>query len=147
MIDKKFLKVKRSTAGAGLGLFTMVPIRKGEQIIEYTGERIDDKEYERRNSKYIFEIDKNKNIDGAPRSNTARYINHSCRPNCESEIDDDRIFISAKRNIMLGEELVYDYGKLYWNTFIKDHGCRCVKCTEQKKKPANKNKSTQKAAK
>jgi SET domain-containing protein len=133
MIDKKFLKVKRSTAGAGLGLFTMVPIPKGEQVIEYTGERINDEEYDRRNSKYIFEIDKDKNIDGAARSNTARYINHSCRPNCEAEIDGDRIFILAKRSIMLGEELAYDYGKLYWNTFIKEHGCRCVKCTAEKK--------------
>lgn len=128
MIDREHLKVKRSTAGAGLGLFTAVSIKKGARIIEYIGEIIDDAEYERRNSKYIFEVGKDRNIDGATRKNIARYINHSCRPNCESVDEDERIFIEVKRNIMLGEELTYDYGTLYWNTFIKKHGCRCVKC-------------------
>ncbi len=128
MIKKQDLKVKRSTAGAGFGLFAMRPIKKGARIIEYIGEIIDDKEYDRRNSKYIFEIKKDKNIDGTTRKNLARYVNHSCRPNCEAVDEDERIFIEAKRNIMLGEELCYDYGKSYWNTFIKEHGCKCIKC-------------------
>lgn len=138
MANREHLKVKRSTAGAGLGLFTTVPIKKGARVIEYIGEIIDDAEYDRRNSKYIFEVAKDHNIDGSTRKNIARYINHSCRPNCESVDEDGRIFIEAKRNIMLGDELTYDYGKLYWNTFIKEHGCRCVKCHRIEEKATKK---------
>lgn len=122
------LRVKRAVKGAGFCLITERPIAKGERIIEYVGDIISDEEYERRGNRYIFAVGKDHNIDGSHRYNLARYINHSCRPNCEAIDDEGRIFIEAKRKIMMGEELTYHYGKWYFDTFIKDSGCRCVKC-------------------
>ncbi len=121
------LIVKRSAAG--LGLFAGEAIPKGKCVIEYFGPYLTNDEADRVANKYLFEVSETKTIDGAGRANKARYINHSCRPNCEPEITRNRVFIFAKRNIKAGEELSYDYGKDYWNTFIKPHGCRCVKCT------------------
>jgi SET domain-containing protein len=120
------LKVKRSSAG--LGLFAMLPIKKGSFIIEYIGEVIDLKEANRRGGKYLFETSANRFIDGADRKNIARYINHSCDQNCEVEIRRGRILVFAKRNIQAGEELHYDYGEEYFNQHIRPHGCRCRTC-------------------
>lgn len=125
-------KVKVMRSSAGLGLFAMEPIKKGQFIIEYIGNVYTAKEGDELNNLYIFNVSKKKDIDGSPRWNTARYINHSCRPNAEADIKNDRVFISAKRNIMLGEELTYDYGKEYWNEYIKPYGCRCPKCVEKR---------------
>jgi SET domain-containing protein len=69
-------------------------------------------------------------IDGNIKENTARYINHSCRPNCEAEGPKGRIYILSTRNIKAGEELTYDYGKEYFETYIKPFGCKCVKCNK-----------------
>lgn len=123
------LKVKKSDAG--LGLFTTQPIKKGEFIIEYTGERISTDEADRRGGKYLFTVSDDLVFDGKGREHTARYINHSCRPNCYAEIDEDEevVNIYAKRNIETGEELNYDYGKEYFNDHIKPYGCRCAKCS------------------
>ena len=60
--------------------------------------------------------------------NKARYLNHSCRPNCETDIVKGKVYIYAKRNIKSGEELTYDYGKEYVDDFIKPYGCKCLKC-------------------
>lgn len=120
------LKVKRSSAG--MGLFAGEAIPKGACVIEYTGRVLNGTEWEGVNSKYLFEVNSKRTIDGSPRWNTARYINHSCRPNCEPEISKGRVFIFAKRNIKPGEELAYNYGATYFNDFIKPYGCRCVKC-------------------
>lgn len=125
------VKVKRSSAG--LGLFAAVPIKKRETIIEYVGKRISSKEGdELENNSYIFTVNSKTDIDGSPRWNTARYANHSCRPNCESVIRQGRVFIVAMKNIQPGEELTYDYGKDYFNDFIKPFGCKCVKCAASK---------------
>lgn len=126
------LKVQRGTHG--LGLFATTPIAKGTKIIEYTGEVITADEANRRGGQYLFELNDNWTIDGKGRENTARYINHSCRPNCYAELTDDekRVFIIAKRNIKAGEELSYDYGKTFWNEYIKPKQCRCEKCTESR---------------
>lgn len=121
------LKVKRSRAG--LGLFAQEPIAKGACVVEYTGRQISKDEEYTINSKYLFEVTQKKTIDGSPRSNTARYINHSCRPNCEIEIWRGHVYIMAKRNIKAGEELAYDYGKEYFDEYIKPKGCRCLKCS------------------
>ncbi len=118
--------VKRSSAG--LGLFAARPFKKGERIIEYFGRTITNAEAYTSRSKYLFEVHGRKTIDGATRRNTARYINHACRPNCEPEIERGRVFIDAIRNIKVGEELSYDYGKEYVDTHIKPYGCRCLKC-------------------
>lgn len=126
------LRVKRSKTG--LGLFAFSPIKKGACIIEYTGKVLTAKEEEDSNSLYLFEVTKKKTIDGATRSNTARYINHSCRPNSEIEIYKGRVYVLAKRAIKEGEELTYDYDKEYFNAYIKPKGCLCDKCTGPKKK-------------
>lgn len=123
------LDVKRSYAG--LGLFAGEPIKKGARVIEYIGEKVSADEANRRGGKYLFEINDRFTIDGTTRKNTARYINHACgsAANCEAENDRGRIFILAKKSIATGDELMYDYGKEYFDEHIKPHGCRCVSCT------------------
>ncbi len=124
------LAVKRSQAG--LGLYAAEPIPRNKFIIEYIGEIIDDATADRRGGKYMFEVAKNINVDGTTRENTARYINHSCRPNCEIYYYKQRVFVRSKRNIKAGEELNYDYGDEYFNGFITKRRCRCVKCTAER---------------
>ena len=121
-------EVKKSSAG--LGLFATAPYKKGERIIEYTGERITEAEANERGGKYLFELNDQWSIDGKGRENTARYINHSCLPNAIPELTDDetQVFIYAKRAIKPGEEITYHYGKDYFTRVIKPLGCRCVKC-------------------
>jgi hypothetical protein len=123
------LKVRRSSTG--LGLFAESEIPKGSCIIEYVGVPITAEQEAKSRSKYLFEINARKTIDGAPRWNTARYINHSCRPNCEPNIYKGRVYIHAKRRIKPGEELAYNYGKNYFNEYLKDI-CGCPKCKPQK---------------
>ena len=119
--------VRVGRSSAGLGLFATGPYKKGERIIEYFGRTLSkDEEYSSR-SKYLFEVNSRKTIDGTTRENIARYINHSCTPNCEPEIERGRIFIDAIKKIKPGEELVYDYGEEYFNEHIKPYGCRCAK--------------------
>ena len=126
------LQVKRSRTG--LGLFTLEPIKKGACIIEYTGRVVSKKEEYTSRSKYLFAINRNKTIDGAIRSNTARYINHSCAPNCEIDIYWQRVFVFAKKNIKAGEELNYDYDTDYFDEHIKAKGCKCHKCLAKTRK-------------
>jgi SET domain-containing protein len=123
------LVVRRSKTG--LGLFTENEIPKGACVIEYTGVELSREQEEKSRSKYLFEIHSRKTIDGAPRWNTARYINHSCRPNCEPNIHKGRVFIHARRRIKAGEELNYDYGRNYFNEFLKSI-CACPKCEERR---------------
>ena len=125
--QNKYL-VRRAPLGMGLGLFASQNIKKGDYIIEYTGERITSAEAENRLTKYLFEIDDDYTIDGAARTNTARYINHLCRPNVEAEIENGQIKFYALRDIKEGEELGYDYGKEYVDEFIAPFGCKCPVC-------------------
>lgn len=120
--------VKRSTAG--LGLFANTTFKRGDFIIEYTGESISHEEADRRGGKYLFILSDTVVFDGKGRENTARYINHSCKPNAEAETDEDAglIRISAKKTILPGDEITYDYGKDYVAAYIKPHGCRCSAC-------------------
>ena len=115
------LRVGRSSAG--LGLYAEEDIPKGACVIEYVGREVSKEESETSKSKYLFEISKNKTIDGKPKINKAGYINHSCSPNCETEISKGRIFVMAIKNIKAGEELSYDYGEEY----CLEHcvPCRC----------------------
>ncbi|MBX6368204.1 MAG: SET domain-containing protein-lysine N-methyltransferase, partial [Rhodospirillales bacterium] len=101
----------------GTGAFAVRLIRKGQRIIEYAGERISSEEADRRYDEsrmrrhhtFLFTIDRKTVVDGASNGNEARFINHSCDPNCEAIIEDGRIWIYALRTIRPGEELVYDY--------------------------------------
>lgn len=115
------LLVKRSIAG--LGLFAGEDIPKGACVIEYVGRQVSKEEEDTSKSKYLFEISKNKTIDGKPKWNKAGYINHLCKSNCEPEIRGGRVFIMAKRAIKKGEELGYDYGKEYFEEHIRP--CKC----------------------
>jgi SET domain-containing protein len=115
----------------GLGFITLEPIPAGKRIIEYTGPLISNEEVERRHwGKYFFEVNSKWSVDGTPRSNTARYINHSCAPNAEAIISGRRVWIWSKRRIKAGEEVTYDYGKDYFNVHLKPMGCRCKKCAK-----------------
>jgi SET domain-containing protein len=124
------LAVKRSRTGRGL--FALEPIPRGACIIEYTGRTITDEEWVKSRSRYLFKVTKKKTIDGWDKANTARYINHSCRPNCEIDIHKARVFVMAKRAIKPGEELAYSYGDEYFEQILKPIGCKCLKCVPEK---------------
>ncbi len=125
----KLVKVKRGLAG--LGLYAGENIKKGEKIIEYIGNILNKEEADKKiTAQYLFEVNRNKTIDGTPRWNIARYCNHSCdgQANAESEIIKGRVFIQSIKSIKEGEEITYDYGEEFFDEHIKPHGCRCVKC-------------------
>ena len=125
--------IKRSAHG--LGFFAAEPIPAGKRIVEYTGPIISNGEVDKRPyGKYFFGLNTKWSVDGTPRSNVARYINHSCRPNAEAIVSGRHIWISSKRAIKAGEEVSYNYGKEYFDVHIKPVGCKCVKCKEKKKK-------------
>jgi len=130
--DKKRFKVVRARKGTGLGLVTEEPIQKGKFVIEYTGPIIPSEEADEKGGKYLFDVNSRWTIDGSVRSNLARYINHSCKPNCESRISGKRVKIYSIKNIKAGEELTYDYGDEYFDEFIKPHGCKCSACVAKK---------------
>lgn len=118
--------VKRSEIG--LGLFATTDIPKGTKFIQYTGERISNADTDKYKGRYLFKLDDEYTIDGRSRSNLARYINHSCRPNAYTEIIEGEIWIIAKRQIKAFEEITYHYGKEYFDYFLKPKGCKCSKC-------------------
>lgn len=124
------LRVRRSVAGKGL--FTEDEIPKGVCVIEYIGKPISEEKAIRDEGRYLFEIAKGKTIDGNIKENTARYINHSCAGNCEAIGPRGRVFIFSKKRIPAGSELTYDYGKEYFDRFLKPVGCRCEKCARTK---------------
>ena len=112
----------------GQGGFAKCDIPAGTRIIEYLGERIDKVEAQKRcedDNRYIFYIDETWDIDGNVPWNPARLLNHSCVPNCETELDEDegRVWIDALRDIKAGEELAFNY--CYDLTDFQDHPCRC----------------------
>jgi len=113
----------------GFGLFATRRFTKGDFIAEYTGEKVANAIADKMPGRYLFELDDQWTIDGSPRSNTARYINHSCDPNCDADVYDGHILIHAMRDIESGEELLYDYGDEYFEEFIRKVGCKCKKCT------------------
>ncbi len=120
-------RVRRSQTG--LGLFATAVIEKGAFIVEYTGNRVPNKDVHLfRNTRYLFELNSRWTIDGSPRWNTARYINHSCRPNAEPVISRGRILIRSKKRIRPEDEITFNYGKSYFEEFIKPVGCKCRAC-------------------
>jgi hypothetical protein len=125
---KKYLVKKSAT---GLGLFSNIQIAKGEFVIEYTGKVMTSKEANEKGGKYLFEINSRTTIDGSGRENLARYINHSCRPNCEATIKNKQIIIRSIKEIKPGDELTYNYGKEYFNEYIKPFGCKCAYCKKK----------------
>ena len=111
---------------AGQGLFAIEPLKKGTRIMQYIGEKISSRERARRlaaGNVYIFHLTYRYAIDGETLENTARYINHSCDPNCEVEKTPDSIWIVALREITAGEELTYNYG--YDARNYQENPCNC----------------------
>ncbi|HUQ33119.1 MAG TPA: SET domain-containing protein [Pyrinomonadaceae bacterium] len=126
--------VKRTRTG--LGLFTLEPIKADRRIIEYVGPVISAEEADRRGGRYLFELDEKRAIDGRARSNTARYINHSCSPNAKGYTTGRRIWIWSLKAIKAGEEITIDYGKEYLDAHIEQ--CKCPNCETRTGKKAKK---------
>ena len=122
----------------GLGLFATKPIKKGTKIIRYIGPMLDctKKKDDAVENKYLFQISKRWTVDGSVRKNIARYINHACKPNAESDVSKKRrrIDIRAIKNIEPGDEINYDYGSDYFKEFLKPIGCKCDACEKKRKK-------------
>src|SRR5215831_11268050 len=122
----------------GLGLFATKPIRKGAKIIRYFGPLLDcrKKKDDAIENKYLFELNNRWTIDGSVRENIARYINHACKPNAESDVKPRKrkVFIRAIKNIAPGEEINYDYGTDYFKAYLKPIGCKCEACEKKRKK-------------
>src|SRR5262245_61464644 len=119
----------------GLGLFAARPIRKREKTAEYKGPRTGPKEavrLERRGNPTLYEINPRVTIDGSPRSNIARYANHSCNPNAETYTYGGRVYIRALRKIKPDEEITYDYGNDYLKHVIGRSRCRCKRCRRRR---------------
>ena len=136
---RKSYAVRRS-AIHGRGVFATDVIRRGERVIEYKGQRATwDEAMARPDSDpddpahtFLFELDDGRVIDARVRGNAARWINHSCAPNCETFEDDrGRVFIEARRKIAPGEELTYDYKLMVDGRMSKQeraqYVCRCGK--------------------
>lgn len=122
----------------GLGLFATQKIKKGTKIIRYMGPLLDSKneKHDGIDNKYLFEINNRWTIDGSTRKNIARYINHSCKPNSESDVNTRKrkVIIRAVKTIEPGEEINYDYGSDYFKIFLKPIGCKCDSCEKKRKK-------------
>jgi uncharacterized protein len=133
--SNKPYRVGRSRTG--LGLFATKPIKKGTKIIRYFGPLLDSKKKkdDAIENKYLFELNDRWTIDGSVRKNIARYINHACKPNAESDVKPRKrkVFIRAIKNIEPGEEINYDYGTDYFKAYLKPIGCKCAACEKKRK--------------
>ena len=121
----------------GKGVFARREIAAGDRILEYRGEIIDWPEALRRHPHdpddphhtFYFSLDDGTVIDAKHGGNAARWINHSCEPNCEADEQDGRVFVKALRDLLPGEELFYDYGLViderYTPTLKRQYACRC----------------------
>lgn len=122
----------------GLGLFATRRIKKGTKIIRYFGPLLDSKKKkdDAIENKYLFELTNRWTIDGSVRENIARYINHACKPNAESDVRPRKrkVFIRAIKNIEPDEEINYDYGTDYFKAYLKPIGCKCDACEKKRKK-------------
>jgi len=126
----RHLRISRSKAG--LGLFARVPIKKGQFIVRYSGRKLRSEVADEIDNRYLFEINNRWTIDGSGRRNRARYINHSCRPNAEVYFVKHMIKIRAIKNIKPGDEITYHYGRDYFDSFIKEVGCKCMACRKKR---------------
>src|SRR3984893_8536438 len=133
---KKPYRVGRSRTG--LGLFATRRIKKGTRIVRYFGPLLDSKKTkdDEIENKYLFELSNRWTIDGSVRENIARYINHGCRPNAESDVKPRKRkgYIRAIRNIEPGDEIAYDYGTDYFKAYLKPIGCKCDACEKKRRK-------------
>ena len=116
----------RSSGIHGTGGYARQDIASGARVIEYVGEKITKAESLRRceqNNQYIFTLDDEFDLDGNVPWNPARFINHSCAPNCDAELETGRVWIVANREITSGEEITFNYN--FDLEDYKEHPCRC----------------------
>ena len=128
-MPSRFFRIGRSATG--LGLFATKPIKRAVHIAAYRGRRLSYEEAERLDAsgaKFLFEINSRCTIDGSPRWNLGRYVNHSCRPNAKAVGRKGGIVFVASRRIEPGEEITIDYGQEYYRFFVENGGCRCSPC-------------------
>ena len=135
---KKLYIIKNSKLH-GKGLFAKESIKAGTNVIEYVGEKITKaqsdkiakiqlKKAEKNKDEgqvYIFTLNDKYDINGNVSYNKARLMNHSCDPNCDTDIIDNKIWIRSFRDIRKGQELTYDYGFAFDKDDFRDHVCRC----------------------
>lgn len=164
------LIVVRPSSIHGSGVYAAKGIKRDTRIIEYVGEIISSREADRRyddeamkvHHTFLFYLDEDRCIDAAKDGNEARFINHSCRPNCVAHMKRGRIYIYALKNIRKGDELTYDYNYTregeYDPSWDKLYACRCgatncrgtilqlEEATEARPKPKAKPKPKRKAA-
>lgn len=132
----KYMELRRSPIH-GLGAFALTDIPKGARVIEYAGERINNAEADRRyddesmarHHTFLFILNSRTCVDAAFEGNEARFLNHSCDPNCEAVITRGHIWIEALKPIAAGTELVYDYqyedDPEYTEEDLRFYACRC----------------------
>ncbi|MEO6221940.1 MAG: SET domain-containing protein-lysine N-methyltransferase [Vicinamibacterales bacterium] len=108
--------IRKKSTISGWGVYAAEPINKNKRILQYTGEKISSAEADRRETRYqkngqiwCFTLNRRWYRDGNVGGSTARFINHSCKGNCYSEVVDYDVWIRASRNIAKGDELSYDY--------------------------------------
>lgn len=118
-------KIRTKRSKTGLGLYADEKIPKGACIIEYIGKPATQAQLDGDDGRYLFDTGSG-TIDGYIKANKARYINHSCKPNCEADGPKGRVFITALRAIKPGEELTYNYGEEYYDRYLKGV-CACAK--------------------
>jgi len=110
----------------GMGGFARRALAWGARVVEYTGRKITKAESLRlceAGNAFIFSLDDEFDLDGNTEDNPARWLNHSCAPNCEAEFSGGRIWITARRDIAAGEEITFNYG--YTLDEYREHPCRC----------------------
>lgn len=110
----------------GQGVFALIAVGRGEPVLEYLGEKITKAESARRcelQNWRIFALDGEFDLDGDFDWNPARFVNHSCDPNCEAGCESARIWLTALRDIAPGEEITFNYG-YDWEAY-QDHPCHC----------------------
>ncbi len=146
--SRKPYRIGRSRTG--LGLFATRPIKKGTKIIRYFGPMLDCRKEkdDAVENKYLFQINGRWTIDGSVRKNIARYINHACRPNAESDVNARKrtVHIRAIKDIAPGEEINYDYGTEYFKEYLKPIGCKCASCERKRARERAEARAAKKAA-
>ncbi len=134
-MKEKFV-TKRSKI-ARFGLFATRDIKKGEFIVEYKGKKIPNEEMENTDKyaehRYIIELNDTWTLDGNIPGNPAKYVNHSCIPNSYYQSTGRRVLIISTKKIKKGEEITVNYGKVYFNSFLKNL-CGCPKCAKKRTK-------------
>ena len=126
------LRVGKSASGFGLFATEEIPAKRF--IIEYWGKLVRSEVADTVGGRYLFDLENGKTVLGGTRKNIARYANYACRPNAEVRISKNRIFLYSTKRIKAGDEVTYDYGKEYVDTYIKPHGCLCKTCLKRPKK-------------